>query len=170
MLLLNTMQQLQIWPNGSVQRLQHVFQADWSWRRNSTKRKEAAFQWSFCSSVILQWHRWTCWCLSLKSGSPETLYMCNACPCSSLTSGWSDGCWFWSSGPVAEWRCWWRRHCSLWSHQPTRSHLQKAQTDWTDRPEWLLWTGAQSGTEGRQSGQEERAWSLDRHAGQDKHK
>ena len=47
----------------------------------------------------------TFWFLSLKSGSPKTLYMCKPYPCSSLTSGWTDSCWFGKSGLVAEQRC-----------------------------------------------------------------
>lgn len=166
------MQQLQSWHNTSTQRSQHLLQASlltWNleWA-NSTDSKED-LKGPLCSSTILQWDSPTFWWFSLKSGRPKTLYMYKPYPRSSRTSGRTDSCWVWRSGLIVEQRQWWRPHCSLDSQQPTSSRLQKAPTDWTDRPEWLCRTAGQQWTEGRLSGQEEGGWSLETHEGQSAH-
>lgn len=119
----------------------------------STETKAAGVKRPWSSSASL--HTLACWCVSLPSASPQTLYKCKPSQRSSRTSGWTDGCWFGRSGLVFGQECWWRSHCSLQRYQATSSPLPEVQRVWTDRPEWLGWTGAQHCPEGRLSGQEE---------------
>lgn len=134
-------------------------------RADSTKRAGAHCSGPRCCSTSPS-HTGTCGCVSLTSGSPQTLDRCKPCGRPSRTSGWTESCSCGKSGPVSGQCCCSRAHCSLDFQQPTRSHERRAQTEWTHRAEWLCRTGAVRPTEGTHSGPEETsrlsqsAWSL----------